>query len=227
MQLERTRRVVCLTVTAVLMGLLLVGLAVAQQPPAAAPQQGEAEWLPIGAQAFRFGDDGCAIVPESKGLTGTRGWAFYGPTGTCDLVVSSLRRVWLEAPADAGSLTAPPKERRLAVRLDLRFQPSGDGRWQYGRLRVEVGLVDHAGQVVARLEKQHTGAVPYSFGDGYYSPYRGSSGNSGEYLELALPLDDVPDRLPERGYIRADVVAGSPYDPFYWWSPSFRLSYGN
>jgi hypothetical protein len=200
MRLRRSRWIYGLAVVTGAAGLLLVALAAAQ--PAPDSVQTEADWLPVGAQAFSFGEDGRAIVPEADGPGGTRGWAFYGPTGKCDVVVSGIRREWLAALADAASLTEPPKQRRLAIVLHLSFEPGGGGRWRYGRARVEVGLVDDEGRVTMRLEG-HTGAARamcISFPE--YSIER-----------LLLTLPELPDKLSGRGYIRADVVAASTFEP--------------
>jgi hypothetical protein len=200
MRLRRSRRVLALAVVMGAVSLPLAALAAAQPTPDSV--QTEADWLPVGAQAFSFGEDGRAIVPEAKGLTGTRGWVFYGPTGKCDVVVSGIRREWLPALADAASLTEPPKQRRLAIVLNLSFEPGGGGRWGYGRARVEVGFVDDEGHVTARLEGHTRAAKAMCISYPEYSIER-----------LVLTFPELPDKLSGRGYIRADVVAASTFEP--------------
>jgi len=215
MRLRRNRRVLGLAVVMGAVSVLLVALAAAQPLPEAAAAPAEAEWLPVGAQAFSFGEDGRAIVPPSKGLTGTSGWTFWGPMDKRDVVISGIRREWLAAPADAASLTQPPKGRRLAIVLDLSFEPGGGGRWRYGRARVEVGFVDDEGHVTARLEghTRATEAMCISYPE--YSIER-----------LVLTFPELPEKLPDRGYLRADVVAGSGWEPADWGLPEGMFDYG-
>jgi hypothetical protein len=206
MRLRRSRRVLGLAVVMGAVSLLLAALAAAQ--PAPDSVQTEADWLPVGAQAFSFGEDGRAIVPEAKGLTGARGWAFYGPTGKCDVVVSGIRREWLAALADAASLTEPPKQRRLAIVLDLSFEPGGGVRRGRGRARVEVGFVDDDSRVTARLEGHTRAAEAMCITYPEYSIER-----------LVLTFPELPEKLPAQGYLRADVLAASTFEPADWGLP--------
>ncbi|MBM3473292.1 MAG: hypothetical protein FJX75_08505 [Armatimonadetes bacterium] len=208
MRSRSSKRIVRLAVATAPLCLFLAALAATQQVQEAVPQQGETEWLPVGAQTFTFGDDGSAVPPEAKQIGGTGGWPFYGPTGKPDVIVSSIQRKWLAAPADAASLTVPPKDRRLAVEVYVWFEPGGGGRWRYGRARLEVGFVDDRGRVTTRLEK-HTRAA-----EAICISY---AGRAGERLVLTFP--EVPNALPVRGYIRADVVAASGYEPEDWQFP--------
>ncbi len=203
---------------AVCLAAVGLGLAGAAVPQAQVP---EAKWLPVGALAFRFGEDGKAALPETRGEPRPTGWVFYGPTGTADVSVTGIRREWMASLADAASLTEPPRERRLAIALDVGFDASGGGRFGWSCARVETGLVDEEGNVVAHWERQTSAYCEMSF-----SPY---VGRSGRHEDLILPLEGVPEKLPERGYVRADVVdgAGCSYYGFGRWGEPFTSSYGD
>lgn len=150
-------------------------------------------WLPIGAQPFRFGDDGRA---DPGGL------AFHGPNGEINVTVG-VQRVWLQAPADADSLTQPPRERELAVIVSISVDPSGGDRWGSGYGRIELGLVDGEGGVTHKYRACTPSHVAY------YSGYCGRFGET-----LALHVVPLPDELPVQGYVRADAMPGEPpYEP--------------
>jgi hypothetical protein len=158
-------------------------------------------WLPIGAQPFRFGDDGRAELPDLKDAEGMAGLAFYAPTGETNVIVNSIRRVWLQGPADADSLTQLPRDRELGVVVSLTLEGSGGDRWMgtaYGR--IELGLVDSQGRVTHTYRARTPSYVSHG-ADWARKLY--TVGKT-----LTFHVAPLPDRLPVQGYVCADVRPG-------------------
>lgn len=151
-------------------------------------------WLPIGAQPFRFGEDGRLEPPKAGDAGDPGGLAFHGPNGEINVIVG-CERVWLRAPADADSLTQPPRERELGVIVSIGVGPS---RADPGR--IELGLVDAQGRVTYKYRACTPSHSHYGAYDGWFDD------------KLLLHVVPLPDELPVQGYVRVDVMSGGPVD---------------
>ena len=159
-------------------------------------------WVPIGAQPFRFGDDGRAELPEVGDLGDTSGLAFRAPNGELNAIVTSIRRVWLQGAADADSLAQPPRDRELGIVVSLTVNPSGGDRWTagHGYGRIELGLVDSQGRSTHTYRARTPGHPIYYIG------------YCGMFVEtLTFHVVPLPETLPVEGYVRADAMPGGEF----------------